>query len=219
LTYTQNYLQMSYADTRPRDPEKVIVELKHDEKRQDTDDLENHPFVISVHDIEKSLEQFQTKTQSENIELKEERDNDDDDDDDYDEEKLLSEASQHTLIVDSLHYFKHSNEVNQNDAATLLVTNKGDNNDDDVKSTNTQHPQIDEDEVYKRVWCMKRIVKHTDFSEYTLFVKHDCVRSFQRLLEHSLEELAHIDFERVEIEYETKRQNSKGSAQVYYCLL
>jgi hypothetical protein len=192
---------MSNADTKPRDPEKVIVELKHDEKRQDTDDLENHLFVISVHDIEKSLEQFQSKTHSENIELKEEINEDED------EEKLLSEASQHTLIVDSLHYFKNSNEINENDAtkshASLLVTN----NDD------TQHPQIDEDEVYKRVWCMKRIVKHTDFSDYTLFVKHDCVRSFQRLLEHSLDELTHIDFERVEIEYETKRKNSKGSTK------
>ena len=139
-----------------------------------------------------SPKEFQEKRTNEEVEEEEEKEL-------YD---LLSDASQQTLIVNSLDYFKQS--INKNDLKEpheLVVVN----------GENEAQPQLDESEVYKRVWSMKHIVKHTDFNDYSLFVKHDCVNSFQRLLEHSLDELAHVDFDRVEIEYEFKRKDVKLS--------
>ena len=213
------FFKMSHhIDPKPRDPEKVIVELKpdpsHNQHKSHVDEfdsrseLETHPFVISVQDIEKSLEKFRSENESKNdVDQKEEEE----DKEEKELYELLSNASQQTLIVNSLDYFKQSNTNNNTN------TNKNDTNESNKATTNVEdskelqqleqkvESQLDENEVYKRVWSMKHIVKHTDFSDYSLFVKHDCVNSFQRLLEHSFDELAQVNFDRVDIEYEVKR--------------
>ena len=88
--------------------------------------------------------------------------------------KALLDASEN-MMASSLEYFKHP----------------------------AQPAQILEDhEIYLRITSMKHLVKNTNFTEYDLFIKHECADSFKNLLQHSYYELVDVDFNKVNLDLE-----------------
>ena len=175
---------MSLNDSKPRDPEKVIVELKSDETEQSEEDA--LMAIASTQEADElSAPHTSQSVQNPNSTLQQNNET----------EPITTENT----LSSSLDYLRQSTEIEPRLANTATVTT----------TDSTLITQLDEGEIYRRIWTMKFIVKHTDFVDYSLFVGHDCARSFQKLLAYSLGELQSVDFDQVEIEYECKQQHEK----------